>query len=100
MEEVVVAVFDDLGTVNGARISVRLVYRRGQLFLDIRKMRNGAYMPQGVELPTDMVRRLHAQYPAILAKLLPDSATLAPAPTASQPSRARRRRERRPKRPA
>jgi len=98
MEERVVAVFEDLGLVNGARVSVRLVYRRGELFLDIRKMRNGAYMPQGIELPPDMVRRLFAQLPAIIAKLPPDGETFAPTPKASQPSPAKRRRERGPKR--
>ena len=100
MEEDVVAVFDDLGIVNGARISVRLVYRRGQLLLDIRKMRNGAYMPQGIELSPHMVRQLHAQLSAIIAKLPPDGETFAPTPKASQPSPAKRRRERGTRRPS
>jgi len=100
MEEEVVAVFADLGIVNGARISVRLVYRRGQLLLDIRKMRNGAFMPQGVELPPALVRGLFAQARAIIAKLPPDGETSTPTPTAAQPSAAKRRRKRDARRPS
>ena len=100
MEEDVIAVFADLGIVNGARITVRLVYRRGQLLLDIRKMRNGAFMPQGIELPPALVRRLSAQLSAIIAKLPPDGETFAPTPKASQPSPAKRRRERGTRRPS
>jgi hypothetical protein len=100
MEEDVVAVFDDLGIVNGARISVRLVYRRGQLLLDIRKVRGKAFMPQGIELPPALVRRLFAQLSAIIAKLPPDGETFAPTPTAAQPSPAKRRRDRGARRPS
>jgi hypothetical protein len=67
MEERLVAAFDDLGIVNGARVSVRLVHRRGQLLLVIRKVRNGAFMPQGIELSPDMLNRFLTQGPRILA---------------------------------
>jgi len=100
MEEDVVAVFDDLGIVNGARISVRLVYRRGRLLLDIRKVRGTAFMPQGIELPPALVRRLFALLPAIIAKLPPDAATFATTPKTSQVSPAKRRRERGARRPS
>lgn len=97
MEERVLKVFDDLGIVNGARVSVRLVQRKGRIVGDIRKVRGTAFMPQGIELPPALVRRLLAQLPAIIAKLPPDGETFAP-PKASQPSTAKRRRERGPKR--
>jgi len=100
MEERVLEVFDDLGIVNGARVSVRLVHRREQLILDIRKVRGTAFMPQGIELPPALVRRLFTQLSAIIAKLPPDGETFAPTPKASQPSPAKRRRERGTRRPS
>ena len=100
MEERVLEVFDDLGVVNGARVSVRLVHRREQLILDIRKVRGEAFMPQGIELPPALVRRLFAQGSAIIAKLPPDGETFAPTPTAAPPSPAKRRRGRGARRPS
>jgi len=100
MEERVLEVFNDLGIVNGARISVRLVQRRGQVVLDVRKVRGKAFMPQGIELPPALVRRLFAQLSAIIARLPPDGETFAPTPKASQSSPAKRRRERGTRRPS
>lgn len=82
MEERLIAAFEDLGSVNGARVSVRLVHRRGQLLLDIRKVRNGAFMPQGIELSPEMLNRFLTQGSTILAatrKGIPGSITTAAA---------------------
>ena len=100
MEERVLQVFDDLGIVNGARVSVRLVQRKGRIVVDIRKVRGKAFMPQGIELPPALVRQLYAQLPAIIAKLPPDGETFAQKPKASQPSPAKRRRGRGSRRPS
>ena len=69
MEELVIAVFDDLGIVNGATVRLRLVKRRGELLFDIRKVRNDSFMPQGIELTLEMLTRLLVQKDRLLGAM-------------------------------
>jgi hypothetical protein len=63
-EETVVAEFS-LGSVNGVEFRAKVAVRSQELCVDIRKIRNGHPMPQGVQIPVPVAQQLFKQGPAI-----------------------------------
>ena len=58
--------FEDLRAEGATRVRVRLVERGGRRVFDVRKVRDGIFLRQGLEFTPEMLRRLVAQAKVLL----------------------------------